>query len=186
MVKKEDWFTIPNILSYFRIILIPIYLYLYLNAEQASDYYWAAGILLLSGITDSLDGIIARATGQITDLGKFLDPLADKLTQVAVIGAMVVKRPYILFLLILFVAKEMIMLINSVILYRRDIIMDGSKWFGKVATAIFYVCMFVLVLFPTLDKSSSMPLIIITAIFQFIALLGYGNWFMDMFKKIKI
>lgn len=183
MIKKEDWFTIPNILSYFRIILIPIYLYLYINADQVSDYYWAAGILFLSGLTDALDGIIARRTGQITDLGKLIDPLADKLTQVAVIGAMVAKRPYILYLLILFVVKEIIMLINNIILYKKEIIMDGSKWYGKVATVIFYGCMFILVLFPALNQSRSMPLIVVTAIFQGIALIGYGNWFIKMLRE---
>lgn len=184
LIKKEDWFTVPNILSYIRILLIPLYIYLYLNAEEITDYYWAGAVLVISGLTDSLDGIIARTTGQITELGKVIDPLADKLTQVAVIGAMVVKRPYILSLLILFVVKELFMLINNIILFRKDVIMDGAQWFGKVATAIFYICMFILVIFPTLDKSSSMPLIAITGAFQIVALLGYGNWFKKMFQKV--
>lgn len=183
MIKKEDWLTIPNILSYIRILLIPLYIYIYFNAEEISDYYWAGAVLVLSAVTDSLDGIIARTTGQITELGKVIDPLADKLTQIAVIGAMVFKRPYILPLLILFVVKEVFMLINNVLLLRKDIIMDGAQWFGKVATAIFYVCMFVLVIFPTLDKQDSMPLIVLTGAFQIVALFGYGNWFRKMFQK---
>lgn len=185
MIKKEDWFTIPNILSYVRVALIPIYISMYINAEVVTDYYWAAGILLVSGITDALDGIIARKTNQITDLGKLLDPLADKLTQVSVIGAMFVQRPYILPLLILFILKEFFLLINNIILYRKDEYMDGSMWFGKIATAIFYVCMFLLVVFPYLDQKESMPLIITTGIFQIIALIGYGNWFFRRFKDLK-
>lgn len=185
MIKKEDWFTIPNILSYIRILMVPLYVYIYINAEELTDYYWAAGLIVLSGLTDLLDGIIARKTGQITDLGKILDPIADKLTQVAVVGAMIVERPYIFPLLILFILKELFLLINNIILYRKEIMMDGSMWFGKVATAVFYVCMFILVIFPTLDRSGSLPLIIITAVFQVIALLGYGNWFKDMFQKNK-
>ena len=185
MIKKEDWFTIPNILSYIRILMIPLYVYLYVNAETTTDYYWAAGLLVLSGITDSLDGIIARKTGQITNLGKLIDPIADKLTQIAVVGAMLIERPYILPLLIIFIIKELFLLINSVVLYQKEVMMDGSMWFGKVATAVFYVSMFLLVVFPTLDKSSSMPLIIITAIFQGGALLGYGNWYKNTFKQLK-
>lgn len=165
--------------------MIPLYVYLYINAEVLSDYYWAAGLIVLSGLTDLLDGVIARKTGQITDLGKILDPIADKLTQIAVVGAMIVERPYILPLLILFIVKELFLLINNIILYRKDIMMDGSMWFGKVATAVFYVCTFVLVIFPMLDQNDSMPLIIITMIFQIIALLGYGNWFKNMFQKNK-
>ncbi len=184
LIKKEDWLTIPNILSYIRILMIPLYIYLYVTADEQMEYYWAAGVLVLSALTDSLDGIIARKTGQITDLGKVIDPLADKLTQVAVIGAMFLERPYILPLLILFVVKELFLLVNNLVLYRKDIKMDGSMWFGKVATAVFYFCMFLLVIFPTLDKSGSMPLIIMTAVFQMIALIGYGKWFMNMFKHI--
>ena len=185
MIKKEDWFTIPNILSYIRIALIPIYISMYINAEVVTDYYWAAGILFLSGVTDSLDGIIARKMNQITDLGKVLDPLADKLTQVAVIGAMFVHRPYILPLLLLFICKELFFLINNLILFKNDVIMDGSMWFGKVATAIFYVCMFLLVIFPYLGQRESMPLIIITTGFQVVALIGYANWFFKRFKELK-
>lgn len=165
--------------------MIPLYVYLYINAEVLSDYYWAAGLIVLSGLTDLLDGVIARKTGQITDLGKILDPIADKLTQVAVVGAMIVERPYIFPLLILFIVKELFLLVNNIILYRKDIMMDGSMWFGKVATAVFYICMFVLVIFPMLDRNGSMPLIVITIIFQVIALFGYGNWFKDMFQKKK-
>lgn len=185
MIKKEDWFTTPNILSYVRVALIPIYISMYINAEVVTDYYWAASILLVSGITDALDGIIARKTNQITDLGKLLDPLADKLTQVSVIGAMFIQRPYILPLLILFILKEFFLLVNNIILYTKDEYMDGSMWFGKIATAIFYVCMFLLVVFPYLDQQQSMPLIIATGIFQIIALIGYGNWFFSRFKDLK-
>ena len=185
MIKKEDWFTIPNILSYVRVALIPIYISMYINAEVVTDYYCAAGILLLSGITDALDGIIARKTNQITDLGKLLDPVADKLTQVAVIAVMFVERPYVLPLLILFILKELFLLINNIILYRKDEFMDGSMWFGKVATVVFYVCTFLLVVFPYLGQRESMPLIIITAGFQVVALIGYANWFISRFKALK-
>jgi len=184
VIKKEDWFTIPNILSYIRILMIPLYVYLFINAEDAVEYYWAGALLVLSGLTDALDGVIARNTGQITNLGKVIDPIADKLTQIAVVIVLFVERPYIFPLLILFVVKELYLLINSLILLRKETMMDGSMWFGKVATAVFYICMFILVIFPTLDKSGSMPLIIITAIFQIIALLGYGRWYINAYKNL--
>lgn len=183
LIKKEDFFTIPNILSYIRILMIPFYINLYLKADTVEDYYLAGMVLVLSGITDALDGIIARKTGQITDLGKLIDPVADKLTQVAVVGVMFFERPYILPLLILFVFKELFLAINNIILLRKNIYMDGALWFGKVATAVFYVFMFILVIFPSFDKSQSIPLIMITAIFQLIALVGYGRWFYAENKK---
>jgi len=185
LIKKEDWFTIPNILSYVRIAMIPLYIYLYVKAETTEQYYKAAGVLILSGLTDSLDGIIARKTGQITDLGKALDPLADKLTQIAVVGAMFIEKPYILPLLLLFIGKELYLLVSNVLLYRKDIFMDGAMWFGKLATAFFYISMLVLVALPHLDRNASMLIININIILQIVALLGYGQWFFKKFKKNK-
>lgn len=185
LIKKEDWLTIPNILSYVRIAMIPLYIYLYVSAETAEQYYKAAGILVLSGITDSLDGIIARKTGQITDLGKALDPLADKLTQIAVVGAMFVERPYILPLLVLFIGKELYLLISNVLLFKKDIFMDGAMWFGKLATAFFYISMLALVALPRLGKSTSLLIINVNIILQLVALLGYGRWFLKKFRSEK-
>lgn len=185
LIKKKDWLTIPNILSYIRILMIPLYIYLYTTANTLTEYYWAAGILVLSGITDALDGVIARRTGQITDLGKALDPFADKLTQIAVIGAMFLERPYILPLLVLFVGKELYLLISNVLLLKKDIMMDGAMWFGKVATAFFYISMFILVILPQLDKPISLTIININIIFQLISLLGYGRWFWKQFSENK-
>ncbi len=186
LIKKEDWFTIPNILSYVRILMIPLYVYLYLNAESLRDYYLVAIILVLSGITDALDGIIARRTGQITDLGKVLDPFADKLTQVAIVGAMFIERPYILPLFVLFIIKELYLLVNNLILMRKNIIMDGAMWFGKVATATFYICMFLLIVFPYINESQSLLLIRMTAAFQLLSLFGYAHWFHVKFKEYKL
>lgn len=165
--------------------MIPLYIYLYTTAKTLPEYYMAAGILVLSGVTDALDGIIARRTGQITDLGKALDPLADKLTQVAVIGAMFIERPYILPLLILFVGKELYLLISNVLLFKKDIMMDGAMWFGKIATAIFYISMFVLVVLPQMDKSTSLIIINLNIVFQLISLIGYGHWFWRQFSNSK-
>lgn len=185
MIKKEDWFTIPNILSYVRILMIPLYIYLYLNANSVRDYYTAAGILVLSGITDALDGFIARKTGQITDLGKALDPLADKLTQIAVVGAMSIKNSYILPLLILFVLKEFYLLLNNLILMKKNILMDGAMWFGKLATLIFYLAMFILVVYPDITKAWAIYLVWLTAIFQMISFFGYSYWFISKYKEEK-
>ena len=183
LIKKEDWFTLPNILSYIRILMIPLYVYLYIQAETTREYYSAAGILVLSGITDSLDGVIARKSGQITDLGKVLDPLADKLTQIAVVGAMLVEKPYVLPLLILFIVKELYLLISNLILFKKDVFMDGAKWFGKIATTVFYLSMFILVALPQLDRGISLVIIHINTLFQLLSLIGYGRWFFVKFKK---
>ena len=77
-MNKKDWLSIPNILSMIRILLIPVFAWSYLTAGDDRDYLFAAIVVVVSGVTDFLDGTIARKFGMITELGKFLDPLADK------------------------------------------------------------------------------------------------------------
>ena len=79
-IRTKELFTIPNLMGYFRILLIPIFMYIYLNAQSVTDTCRALFILILSGITDFFDGIAARKLHQVTQLGKALDPVADKLT----------------------------------------------------------------------------------------------------------
>ena len=81
----QEVFTIPNILSYFRILLIPLFVYWYLSAETPAQFFRAAVVLGISGLTDTFDGRIARRFNQITELGILLDPVADKLTEGAVV-----------------------------------------------------------------------------------------------------
>lgn len=84
-IQKREIFSIPNVLGYIRILLIPLFVWRYLTAQSGADYYTAAGIVLLSGLTDLFDGLIARRFHMITELGKVLDPIADKLTQAAIV-----------------------------------------------------------------------------------------------------
>lgn len=182
-MHKKDWLTVPNILSYVRIALIPVFIYFYLSADSTIEFYRAAFVLVVSGVTDALDGIIARKLDQITELGKLLDPIADKLTQVAIAATLMIRWPSMWVLVLLFTVKELNMLIHNIWLYRKGIIMDGSKWYGKYATAVFYVCMFTLVIFPNMSDQYIFYLIILTAGFQLIALIGYSGWFIQMHRK---
>ena len=77
---KKEIFSIPNIMGYFRILLIPVFCYLYITAESEREYLYAAFVVLISSLTDLFDGKIARRFNMITELGKALDPIADKLT----------------------------------------------------------------------------------------------------------
>ena len=82
---KKEILTIPNLLSLFRLVLIPVYVTIYLNAKETTDYFIAAMILAVSCLTDLVDGKIARHFNMISTLGKILDPLADKATQFTLI-----------------------------------------------------------------------------------------------------
>lgn len=157
MYKRKEIFSIPNILGYFRILLIPFFLYTYMTAETLRDYYAPAVIVGVSSVTDLFDGLIARKFNMITELGKLIDPFADKLTQGALILCFVVKYQHMRYLLALYVLKESFMLIAGLIILRRNgNKLNGAKWFGKVSTALVYVVMFILFLnpifFPQLDR----------------------------------
>ena len=104
---KKDICSIPNLLSLLRLILIPVYITIYLNARESADYYLAAGILAVSCLTDMIDGKIARRFNMISTAGKILDPLADKLTQFSLILCLASAYPILWYLVALFFVKEL-------------------------------------------------------------------------------
>lgn len=142
--------NIPNCLSLSRIVLVPVFCMLYLNARRPSDFLWAGGVLLLSGLTDLLDGQIARRRHQVTQLGKLLDPLADKLTQIAVCICIAIRQPVFLLLLCVFIVKELLMLAGGVRLLKLGKQVEGAKWFGKLSTCVFYGVMLAIISLPQL------------------------------------
>lgn len=182
---KKDVFTIPNILSMVRILILPIYLKIILNATSKTDFYIAAGLILFSGLTDMLDGLIARKFNQITELGKLLDPVADKLTQLAIAISLVHYYPAMWLLVIVLVIKELFMLISGWLLLQYDQKLDGAKWFGKVSTAVFYASMFILLLFPKAPKSILYGVIGLTLFFLLLSFLLYGREYYYLFKEAK-
>ena len=104
---KAEITTIPNLLSLFRIALIPVYISVYLNAAEERQYLLAGSILAVSCTTDLADGMIARKFHMVTNLGKVLDPLADKLTQFALILSLSARYTALYPVLGLFLAKEL-------------------------------------------------------------------------------
>lgn len=149
-MNKKEWLSIPNVLSFIRILLIPVFAWSYLTAGDSQDYLFAAIVVVISGITDFLDGTIARKFGMITELGKFLDPLADKMTQGILFLCLAIRYPHIWLLLILWALKDGFMGIMGLILLRKKHTkLDGAKWYGKVCTAIIYLGVLLLLFFPT-------------------------------------
>ena len=129
---------VPNALTILRILLIPFIL-----CFIATDNYIAAAItLVISGITDVADGAIARKFNLITDFGKLVDPLADKLTQIAALIAIVIKGIIPIWILTIFIIKEIVMICGASFLYGRKTIVF-SKWYGKMATVVLYIAIFI-------------------------------------------
>ena len=134
---KKDIFSIPNILSFVRILLIPIFVWLYVTAGTSGEYYLAAAVVVASGITDFLDGQIARRCNMITEFGKFLDPLADKLTQGTLFLCIAINYPLMWILLAIWLLKDGFMAIMGLVLLKtKQTKLDGARWYGKVCTAI--------------------------------------------------
>lgn len=136
---KNKILTIPNILSFFRLCLIPLIVWQYVFRQ---NYFIALYLLALSGLTDIADGIIARKFNMISDFGKAFDPIADKLTQIAMLFCLVTRFPNMWLPLILLIVKELFAGVTSLMMVRRGVVL-GADWHGKVTTALLYGTMLV-------------------------------------------
>ena len=178
---KKELFTIPNMISIFRLLLIPTYVLIYLNAKTSTDYYLAAAILAISCLTDMIDGKIARRFNMISSIGKILDPLADKATQLTMIICLAIKQKVLWYLFGLFVIKESFQLIAGGINLRRGIMRKGALFSGKVCTAILFISLILMVMLPDLPSGIIATIVIINAISMMTAFVNYiiAYFFLD-------
>ena len=135
---KHKIITIPNVLSFFRLLLIPVIVWLYIVKK---DPIWTMAVLALSGITDIVDGIIARKCNMISDFGKAFDPVADKLTQIAMLFCLVSRFKWMLLPLCVLVVKEITAGILGLLVIRKTGKVDGAVWHGKATTVSLYSMM---------------------------------------------
>ena len=155
---KFVW-NIPNALSLVRLALLPVFAVLYLKGY----FEWSLLALALSGLTDLFDGMIARKFNQITEIGKLLDPFADKLTQIVVLVCLTIRNPKLTILVAVCFVKELLQVIGGWILFSRKEIIRGAKWFGKVSTFTFYIAMLVIALWPQMPSWLMIALIALVA-----------------------
>ena len=182
-IDKREIFSIPNLMGYFRILLIPLFSWMYCTADSTGDYYAAAVVVGISGLTDMFDGKIARRFNMITELGKFIDPLADKLTQAALLICLAVRYPLMRAVLVLFVIKEGFMAVMGALLLPRGKKLDGAMWFGKVCTAVLYAVLFLLLLLPGIGTAAADVLIAVCGVFLLFSFLMYVPVFQRMWKE---
>lgn len=195
MKLKWEW-TIPNMLSLFRIALVPVFAVLYLKSEQQPSLLgWAIGVLVLSGLTDMFDGLIARKCNQISEIGKVLDPTADKLTQVTVVLCLTLRMPRLWPLLVLCFLKELFQSIGAaLLLFREQSQVQAARWYGKISTVVFYVTMALYVVFPPAPAAPlvgnwNMPLWlfmslgVLVGLLMLIAFSGYARVFLSIVKN---
>ena len=147
---RKEILTIPNMLSLLRILLIPVYMTIYLMGEHRL----AALILVASCLTDAVDGWIARRFHMISTLGKILDPVADKATQLTLTYCLSLDHPALQPVLVLFVIKECFQLVAGIIALRNGKILPGALMAGKVCTTVLFVSLIAMVLFPDLGRDT--------------------------------
>ena len=177
-VDTDRILTLPNVLSFFRLMLIPLIVYLF----ETNEYWWAFGTLLLSGTTDVVDGWIARTFHMVSDFGKALDPIADKLTQLAVLFCLM--REY-WWVLAVFVFKEVFIGVMTLMALKRTGSIYSAGWYGKLCTVVIYLSMFVLILWKPVFGAAPNPTFVLVDSLLIVAmvLLAFIKYFI-YFSKI--
>ena len=182
---KEN-LTVPHLLSLIRIVIIPPMAKCLLR----QNYIAAGAMLLISAISDALDGFIARKFNQITPLGKILDPIADKLTLIALVVCINIIYPDILLFVMCLFVKEMLMLSGGAVLINFRIRPPAAKWYGKLSTVIFYTSVITLVVLKAVwgytNRTLTVTLLAVTTVFMMFSLVMYFTLFVKLVHEKRI
>lgn len=182
---KKEVFSIPNLLSLFRLALIPVYAYIYLNATETYHFLLAGTIMAVSCITDMIDGKIARRYNMITTLGKILDPLADKITQFTLTLCLSLEHPVLMPVLALFVVKEVFQLVMGILHLCKGRMLPGALMAGKVCTTVLFISLIALVLFPNIPPVAVDLIAIIDGVFLAISFVSYILAYFGKNRKVQ-
>ena len=167
LFTKKNIVTLPNLLSLIRLAMIPFICYAYFKMQ---DYVATAILIAASALTDIVDGIIARKFNMVSDLGKMLDPFADKLTEGVLILALSIDYPFLIPIVVLFALFEISKAILGWIVVKKTGVMRSAKWFGKLNTVYLYETILVMIVFKGASKSvfiikSAVAFVLMTASF---------------------
>ena len=194
----ENWNTIPNLLSFLRIALIPVFTVLFIKGI----YIPAFIVMIVAALTDLIDGKVARKFNMISNLGKILDPIADKLSQMAIVIILIVKfwDGYLKYILFLFIVKELVMVLAGGIHLAKGMRPVAAEMWGKVATTVLYIFMIVIIALGgegcalynvEFFKPFILPewlittMVVISACLAFVSLFGYAPGFIRQIKENK-
>ncbi len=175
-------FTVPNILSIFRLLLIPPIIIFYVFIK---NYIAAVILIIVSGATDVLDGMIARKFNQVTDVGKILDPIADKLTQGTILLCLASRYKYLWILVVYFVIKEVFIGVLGLLVIKRVGQVDGAQWYGKLCTTATLTLLGLLVLIPGIPDGTAYIIGSVCAVFVTFSLVMYSRFFIKELKEAK-
>lgn len=194
----ENWNTIPNWLSFLRIALIPVFTALFIKGAYVPAFI----TMIVAALTDLLDGKIARKFNMVSNLGKILDPIADKLSQIAIVIILIIKfwDGYLKYILFLFIVKELLMVLGGALLIAKGMRPVAAEMWGKVATTVFYIFMILIIALGgegcalynvEFFKALILPewlitvMVVISAVLAFVSLFGYLPGFFKQLKENK-
>lgn len=178
-MMKNKIFTIPNILSFLRIALIPFIVWSFIEQQNLL----ALGLIALSALTDIVDGYVARHFNQVTTLGKALDPVADKMTLLAILICVALQNDYVLVLMIIFAAKELIMGAQALVVIKLTGTTYGAFWYGKVTTVVLYLSLAAHIIWPAMNPIISLVLICISLAFMTLSFVMYTLYNVKFVKQ---
>ena len=179
----KEYFSIPNIMGYFRIALALLYIWVYYMTLEGAPYWPVIVIIIVSGLTDLLDGKIARKFHMVTNWGKMLDPIADKITIGAIILSLVFKYKMILPMILLYVIKEGYMALAGSLLIKKGHKIEGAKFYGKVCTFVTYLILIAILLVPDMERRVVTGLIWINMAVMLYAFIRYIFYYGKLFKE---
>lgn len=179
----KEYFSIPNIMGYFRIVLAILYVWVFYLTLDGAPYWPVIAIIIVSGLTDLFDGKIARRFHMVTDWGKMLDPIADKITIGAIILSLVFKYKIILPMIFLYIIKEGYMAVAGMLLMKRGHKIEGAKFYGKVCTFATYIILIAILLVPNIDERVVAVLIAVDMIIMVYTLIRYIIYYGKLFKE---
>lgn len=181
LLTREQVFTIPNFMGFFRLVLIPFIIWTYLRAE----FLISAGLVALSALTDILDGFIARRFDMISDFGKVLDPICDKLTHGALMICLLTRYLFLWPLFGLLAFKELAMFALGSAAVRRRGAVQSAKWYGKLCTVVLEGIMFILILFPDFPQDTVRVLGALCAAVMLFSLTMYSIFWIGLIRGPK-
>lgn len=180
---KKEYFSIPNLMGYFRILMLPVFLYMYFHADSGKDYIMAFLLLAVSLLTDLLDGWVARKFNMVTDFGKALDPVADKLTQGALAIAVASRHSFMIIFITFFICKEIYMGLMGLYLKKKKNFWSGAKLHGKICTVAVDAGVFVLLLFPQLPGTAANVIILLMMLCMAVSLVKYIQMHVSLLRE---
>lgn len=179
---RKDVLTVPNALSLFRLVLIPFIIRAYCVYRSSR---WTVALIALSGLTDVADGFIARHFNMVSDLGKVLDPVADKLTQAAMVVCLFERTHWMALLLALLMLREAALAVWGILTLQKTDTINCSKWHGKLCTGVVYVSMISLILFPTIPDGVARSMVLLCSVLVVLTGTLYGLFYRRLLRGKK-